>query len=104
MQQRDNHRPKPNDYLALAIISTILCCPPTGIVSIIYATKVSDAYYRGAYEEAERASKSAKLWGLAGIILPLAFFMLYIILEIILGLAFLGLFFGAIFAGGENVQ
>lgn len=57
---------RPNSYLALAIISTILCCLPTGIISIIYATKVNSAYEDGKYEEANKASKSAKLWGLIG--------------------------------------
>lgn len=28
----------PNNHLALAIITTILCCLPAGIVSIVYAT------------------------------------------------------------------
>lgn len=58
---------RPNSYLALAIISTILCCLPTGIVSIVYATKVNSAYEDGKYEEAEKASKNAKLWGLISV-------------------------------------
>ena len=40
----ENKPQRPNSYLALAIISTILCCLPTGIVSIIYATKVNSLY------------------------------------------------------------
>lgn len=58
---------RPSSYLALAIISTILCCLPTGIVSIIYATKVNSAYEDGKYEEAIRASKNAKTWGLISV-------------------------------------
>lgn len=51
---------RPDSYLALAIISTILCCLPTGIVSIIYATKVNSLYEDGNYDEAVRASKNPK--------------------------------------------
>ena len=32
--------PMPDNYLALAIISTIFCCLPFGVVSIVYATQV----------------------------------------------------------------
>jgi uncharacterized membrane protein len=72
---------RPNSYLALAIISTILCCLPTGIVSIIYATKVNSSYEDGNYDEANRASKNAKTWGLVSIglavILYLFIFLIY---------------------------
>ena len=84
----ENKPTRPSSYLALAIISTILCCLPTGIVSIIYATKVNSAYEDGKYEEANRASKNAKTWGLVSI--GLAFFGI-IIYVLIFGLAFLGL-------------
>lgn len=73
--------PRPNSYLALAIISTIICCMPLGIISIIYATKVNSSYEDGHFDEAIRASKNAKNWGLAsivtGAIFILGFFILY---------------------------
>lgn len=78
---------RPNSYLALAIISTILCCLPAGIVSIVYATKVNSAYEDGKYDEAERASKNAKTWGLVSIGVALLGWVIYIL---IFGLAFLG--------------
>lgn len=52
----------PSNYLALAIITTICCCIPTGIVAIIYASKVSPAYMRGDYAAAAEASSKAELW------------------------------------------
>ena len=58
---------RPDSYLALAIISTILCCLPLGIVSIVYSTKVNSLYEDGNYDEANRASKNAKTWGLVSI-------------------------------------
>ena len=62
-----NKPPRPNSYLALAIISTVVCCLPLGIISIINATKVNSAYEDGNYALAESASKSAKTWGLVSI-------------------------------------
>lgn len=81
----ENKPPRPNSYLALAIISTILCCLPTGIVSIIYATKVNSAYEDGKYDEALRASKNAKTWGLVSIGIALFGWIIYIL---IFGFAF----------------
>lgn len=54
--------PMPNNYLILAILATICCCIPSGIVAIFYAAKVSPAYYRGDYMAALDASSKAQLW------------------------------------------
>mgnify|MGYP001257154049 CR=1 FL=1 len=64
----NNQPPRPNNHLALAIISTILCCLITGIVSIIYSTQVNTKYDAGDYDGAMQASKNAKTWALVGII------------------------------------
>ena len=83
----ENKPPRPSSYLALAIISTILCCLPTGIVSIIYATKVNSAYEDGKYDEANKASKNAKTWGFISVGIALFGWLIYIL---IFGVAFLG--------------
>ena len=57
---------KPNNHLAWAILSTIFCCLPLGIVSIVYSAKVDGLYnsgdYAGAYNAANKAQNYA-LWG-----------------------------------------
>jgi hypothetical protein len=58
--------PPPN-YLALAIVTTILCCQVFGIVSIVYAASVNSKWTTGDFEGARAASKNAKLWALIGI-------------------------------------
>ncbi|MDE6123295.1 MAG: CD225/dispanin family protein, partial [Duncaniella dubosii] len=52
----------PDNYLIWAILATICCCIPSGIVAIFYAAKVSPAYYRGDYMAALDASSKAQLW------------------------------------------
>ncbi|MDC6367493.1 MULTISPECIES: CD225/dispanin family protein [Flavobacteriaceae] len=79
--------PKPNNYMVVAILSTIFCCIATGIASIIYASKVNEHYARGEYEMAEKASKNAKLWAFIGIGISAVFIIIYIA---IFGFAFLG--------------
>lgn len=57
---------KPSNHLAGAILSTLFCCLPLGIVSIVYAAKVDSLYnagdYAGAYDASNKASNYA-LWG-----------------------------------------
>ena len=83
----ENKPTRPSNYLALAIVSTILCCLPAGIVSIVYATKVNSEYADGNYEAAERASKNAKTWGLVSIGIAALGWIVYIVF---FGFAFLG--------------
>lgn len=61
--------PCPPTNLVWAIISTLLCCLPAGIVAIIYAIKVQNKYREGDIEGAKRASEVGAWWCIASIIL-----------------------------------
>ncbi|WP_204808604.1 CD225/dispanin family protein [Mycobacterium riyadhense] len=61
-------QPEPDNYLVWAILVTVLCCLPFGIVSIVYSTKVSGLWAQGRYAEAQAASASAKKWAIIGAI------------------------------------
>lgn len=50
------------NYLVQAILTTIFCCLPFGIVSIIYAAQVNSKLAIGDVVGAMAASKSAKTW------------------------------------------
>lgn len=56
-------QPPPN-YLIPAILVTIFCCLPGGVVTIIYATQVNSKYQAGDIAGAEEASKKAKMWAM----------------------------------------
>ncbi len=60
---------KPNNHLAGAILSTIFCCLPLGIVAIIYASKVDGLYRAGDYFGAQDASNKAMNYTLWGVVL-----------------------------------
>ncbi|GAB5524647.1 MAG: hypothetical protein Roseis2KO_25190 [Roseivirga sp.] len=82
------HQPqRPPNYLAIAIITTIICCLPAGVVSIVYSTKVNSEYDAGNYEAAERASKNAKTWAIVSAVAAVVFAVIYVVF--IGGLAFL---------------
>jgi len=70
MEQVNQPKPPPN-YLALAIITTILCCMPLGVISIIFSTQVNSKYMAGDYDGALQASKNAKLFWILSIALGL---------------------------------
>ena len=79
--QPETPEPCPPTNLVWAIITTVLCCIPTGIVAIYYALKVSNKYREGDIEGAKRASETGAWWCIVTIILgvlslPLGFLMM----------------------------
>jgi len=79
--------PMPDNYLVWAILTTVLCCLPLGIVSIINATKVSSAYTMGDYTGAQKASDDAKKWAIWSAVSALIIGVLYVLFFIGLGAA-----------------
>lgn len=52
----------PKSYLAWAIVVTILCCLPAGVVSIVYSSRVKAYVNAARYAEARRYSERAQWW------------------------------------------
>ena len=52
----------PPTYMVWAVIATLCCCLPTGVVALIYASKVSPLWQRGDYLGSRRASERAGWW------------------------------------------
>lgn len=77
------------DYLAFAILLTIFCCLPFGIVAIVYAAKVGPLKTAGDFAGALEASKKAKFWCWLSFGLGLAVMVVSVLLGV--GAAFLGL-------------
>lgn len=80
----DEVPPEPQSYLWLGILTTILCCLPLGIVSIVKAAKCKQRYARGMYEESYAYSRSAKIWGIWSAIIGFVLIAAYVIFFIIL--------------------
>ncbi|MEP6844935.1 MAG: CD225/dispanin family protein [Panacibacter sp.] len=72
--------PKPDNNLLWAILSTLLCCLPLGIVSILHATKVDHLYTSGQYDQAKAEADKAKQWAIYSVIGGVVFLILYFIL------------------------
>lgn len=54
--------PKVPNHLVWAILATIFCCLPFGIVAIVYAAQVDGKVAAGDYTGAVETSKKAKTW------------------------------------------
>ncbi len=76
---------KPDSNLVWAILCTVLCCVPLGIVSIVYASKVDSLWNIGAYQEAYDTANKAKKWAIWGAISA-------VVLDILIGIFYVLIF------------
>ena len=71
-EQQFNREIPPPNYMVWAILTTLFCCLPLGIVSIIKASEVNSKWIAGDYAGARVSSENAKKWviisGITGII------------------------------------
>ena len=72
----------PDNGMVWAILTTLFCCLPFGIVAIIKASSVNGLWMSGNYDAALNAAKSSKNWSLAaacsGLVVLVIYFMLFI--------------------------
>ena len=80
-QYQQNLGTPPDNYLVWEILSTVLCCLPFGIVSIVKSTQVNTKFMAGDIAGAQKASADAKKFaiiaavaGAVGVILYIVFF------------------------------
>lgn len=79
--------PKPSSNLVWGILTTLLCCLPLGIVSIVQAAKVDGLYMAGRYAEAQSASDSARKWAIIAAATGLVLAALWVVLVMLLGIS-----------------
>ena len=72
------------DYLVQAILITVCCCLPFGIVAIVYAARVKAFLLGGQNAMAQEASDKAKMWCWVGFGIGIViggFYMLILMVE-----------------------
>ena len=87
MNQPGNGVFVPN-YLVWAIVTTLFCCMPLGIVSIVYASQVDGKRAAGDLNGAMAASRSARHWAIGAVVVGPILMVTWIVF--FGGLAFLG--------------
>ena len=70
-----------------AILTTLFCCLPFGIVAIVKASNVNSLWMSGNYDAARQAAKSSKNWSIAAVCTGLGISIIYFILIILGALA-----------------
>ena len=76
----------PENHLVLAILTTLFCCLPTGIIALVYAIQTNSAITAGNLEAAAINSQKAKFWGMLGFWIGLGSVLLYAVLTLIAGI------------------
>lgn len=82
-QYPNNPGMPPSNNLVWAILTTIFCCLPFGIVAIVNASKVNNLWACGQYDAARQAAKNASKWSIIAAIAGGIFSILYILFLII---------------------
>ncbi|MQP74357.1 CD225/dispanin family protein [Stenotrophomonas sp. MYb238] len=87
--------PVVSNNLVWAILSTVLCCLPLGIVSIIHAAKVNGLLAAGDVAGAREAADKAKKWAIWSALAWVVMVVLYLIFFFVLGI-------GGAMSGGSS--
>lgn len=79
------------NHLVWAILATLFCCLPLGIVSIVKAAEVNGKLAAGDLTGARQSSRAAKQWAIWAAAISLAAIALYILFVVVVaGLSTLG--------------
>ncbi|RVE67201.1 hypothetical protein OJAV_G00114440 [Oryzias javanicus] len=80
-------RRPPHDYLPIAVLTTVCCFWPTGIIAIIKAVQVRTAIARGDMVTAEIASREARNFSFISLAVGIASIVLCTILTVVVIIA-----------------
>jgi predicted secreted protein len=76
-------QPSVPNYLVQAILTTIFCCLPFGIVSIVYAAQVNGKVAAGDHAGALESSRNARMWAWiafgAGLVVGVGYLILFVL-------------------------
>ncbi|MGI9085838.1 MAG: CD225/dispanin family protein [Aeromicrobium sp.] len=81
---------KPPSNLVWGILTTLLCCLPFGIVSIVYAARVDGKWSAGDAAGAQSDSDNAKKWAIIAAITGAVLGVLYVIFVVAIGFSMTG--------------
>ncbi len=77
----------PENNLVWAIVCTVMCCIPLGIVAIIKSTKVKELWLQGDHAGAQKAADDAKKYSIWGAAIAGIGVILYFIFAVVIGVA-----------------
>ncbi|WP_030176643.1 CD225/dispanin family protein [Spirillospora albida] len=75
--------PPPPNNLVWAILTTLFCCLPAGVVSIVFAAQVNSKWQSGDHAGAISASKNAKTWAIVSAVVGLLGIGVYVVIAVV---------------------
>ena len=72
----------PKNWMVEAVLVTLCCCQPLGIVALIKSNDVNVKYKQGDYAGAEKAAADAKKFVMLGFFIGLPIIIIYIALQV----------------------
>jgi len=76
-----------NNHMVWAVLTTLFCCLPFGIVAIVKASQVSSKLAMGDYAGAVAASNQAKTWSIVSMVIGLVVGVIYLFVIVGIGAA-----------------
>jgi hypothetical protein len=76
--------PPPPNHLVWAILSTLLCCLPLGVASIVFAAQVNSKWAAGDVAGAQASSEKAKKFAIWSAVAGLVVGVIYVVVLIAL--------------------
>ena len=83
--------PFSENWLVEAILVTLLCCLPFGVVGIIFAAQVNTKQQAGDMEGAEKSRREAAKWTKIGFWIGIAQWVLLLLFYFVLGVTIFGI-------------
>lgn len=77
--------PPPPNYLVQSILTTLFCCLPLGIASIVFAAQVNGKHAMGDYAGAAESSAKARRFAIWGAVIGFIVIALYLIFIVFIG-------------------
>jgi len=74
--------PPPN-HLVWAILSTVLCCLPLGVASIVFAAQVNSKWAAGDVAGAQESSRKARLFAIISAVVGLVGGVIYLLVVVL---------------------
>jgi hypothetical protein len=79
-----NYGPPPDNNMVWAILSTVLCCLPLGVVAIVKSSQVQSLWFQGFHAEAQKAANDARKWAMWSAISIGILLLLYVLFFVVL--------------------
>ena len=73
----------PKNWMTEAVLVTLCCCQPLGIVALIKSSEVNSKYNAGDYAGAEKSSADAKKFVMLGFFIGLPLVIIIIVIQVL---------------------